>query len=112
MEVKAVAKYVRISPRKVRLVIDLVRGKRVDESLNILQFTPKRAAHIVRKLIKSAIANAEQKPDVDIDNLYIKDIYADEGPTLKRYRARALGRAVRIRRRTSHITVVLDEILE
>ncbi|MCD6255087.1 MAG: 50S ribosomal protein L22 [Deltaproteobacteria bacterium] len=112
MEVKAVAKYVRISPRKVRLVIDLVRGKRVDESLNILQFTPKRAAHIVRKLIKSAIANAEQKPDVDIDNLYIKYIYADEGPTLKRYRARALGRAVRIRRRTSHITVVLDEILE
>jgi len=112
MEVKAVAKYVRISPRKVRLVIDLVRGKRVDESLNILQFTPKRAAHIVRKLIKSAIANAEQKPDVDIDNLYIKCIYADEGPTLKRYRARALGRAVRIRRRTSHITVVLDEILE
>ncbi len=112
MEVKAVAKYVRISPRKVRLVIGLVRGKRVDESLNILQFTPKRAAHIVRKLIKSAIANAEQKPDVDIDNLYIKYIYADEGPTLKRYRARALGRAVRIRRRTSHITVVLDEILE
>jgi len=112
MEVKAVAKYVHISPRKVRLVIDLVRGKRVDESLNILQFTPKRAAHIVRKLIKSAIANAEQKPDVDIDNLYIKYIYADEGPTLKRYRARALGRAVRIRRRTSHITVVLDEILE
>ncbi len=112
MEVKAVAKYVRISPRKVRLVIDLVRGKRVDESLNILHFTPKRAAHIVRKLIKSAIANAEQKPDVDIDNLYIKYIYADEGPTLKRYRARALGRAVRIRRRTSHITVVLDEILE
>lgn len=110
MEVKAVAKYVRISPRKVRLVIDLVRGKRVDESLSILQFTPKRGAYIVRKLLKSAIANAERNPDVDIDNLYIKYIYADQGPTLKRFRARAVGRAASIRKRLSHITVILDEV--
>lgn len=109
MEVKAVAKYVRISPRKVRLVIDLVRGKRVDESLSILQFTPKRAAYIVRKLLKSAIANAERNPDMDINNLYIKYIYADQGPMLKRFRARAVGRAARIRKKLSHVTVVLDE---
>jgi large subunit ribosomal protein L22 len=110
MEVKAIAKYVRISPRKVRLVIDLLRGKRVDESLSILQFTPKRAAYVVRKLLKSAIANAERNPDVDINNLCIKYIYADQGPMLKRFRARAVGRAARIRKRLSHVTVVLDEI--
>jgi len=110
MEVKAVAKYVRIAPRKVRLVIDLVRGKKVDEALGILQFTPKRASKVVIKLIKSAIANAEQNPGVDIDNLYIKRIYADEGPTLKRIRPRAFGRAYLIRKRTSHITVILDEL--
>ncbi|MDL1955959.1 MAG: 50S ribosomal protein L22 [Candidatus Desulfofervidus auxilii] len=110
MEAKAVARYVRIAPRKVRLVIDLVRGKKVDEALAILQFTPKRASRVVMKLIKSAVANAEQNPDVDIDNLYIKRIYADEGPTLKRIRPRAFGRAYLIRKRTSHITVILDEL--
>jgi large subunit ribosomal protein L22 len=110
MEARAVARYVRIAPRKVRLVIDLVRGKKVDEALAILEFTPKRAAKVVKKLIQSAVANAEQNPDVDVDNLYIKRIYADEGPTLKRIRPRAVGRAYLIRKRTSHITVILDEL--
>ena len=110
MEARAVARYVRIAPRKVRLVIDLVRGKKVDEALTILEFTPKRAAKVVKKLIQSAVANAEQNPDVDVDNLYIKRIYADEGPTLKRIRPRAVGRAYLIRKRTSHITVILDEL--
>jgi large subunit ribosomal protein L22 len=92
------------------LVIDLVRGKKVDEALAILEFTPKRAAKVVKKLIQSAVANAEQSPDVDVDNLYIKRIYADDGPTLKRIRPRAVGRAYLIRKRTSHITVILDEL--
>jgi len=109
MEARAIARYVRISPRKVRLVIDLVRGKKVDEALAILEFTPKRAAKVVKKLIKSAVANAEQNPDVDVDNLYIKRIYADHGPILKRIRPRAVGRAPMIRKRTSHITIILKE---
>jgi len=109
METRAVAKYVRISPRKVRLVIDQVRGKRVEEALNMLTFAPQKAAGIVKKVIQSAVANAEQNDNVDVDSLYIKKIYADEGPTLKRFRPRALGRATRIRKRTSHLTVVLDE---
>lgn len=110
MEARAVARYIRISPRKVRLVIDLVRGKKVEEALAMLEFTPKRAARVVSKLIKSAVANAEQSPDVDVDNLYIKRIYADPGPILKRIRPRAVGRAYLIRKRTSHITVILDEL--
>ncbi len=109
METRAVAKYVRISPRKVRLVMDQVRGKRVEDALNMLTFAPQKAARIVKKVIQSAVANAEQNTNVDIDNLYIKRIYADEGPTLKRFRPRALGRATRIRKRTSHLTVILDE---
>ncbi len=109
METRAVAKYVRISPRKARLVMDQVRGKRVEEALNMLTFAPQKAARIVKKVIQSAVANAEQNTNVDIDNLYIKKIYADEGPTLKRFRPRALGRATRIRKRTSHLTVILDE---
>ncbi|MDL1970057.1 MAG: 50S ribosomal protein L22 [Candidatus Desulfofervidaceae bacterium] len=111
MEARAVARYIRISPRKVRLVIDLVRGKKVEEALAMLEFTPKRAARVVSKLIKSAVANAEQNPDVDVDNLYIKRIYADSGPILKRIRPRAVGRAYLIRKRTSHITVILDELV-
>ncbi len=109
METRAVAKYVRISPRKARLVMDQVRGKRVEEALNMLTFAPQKAARIVKKVIQSAVANAEQNANVDVDNLYIKRIYADEGPTLKRFRPRALGRATRIRKRTSHLTVILDE---
>ena len=109
MEVKAKLRYLRISPRKVRLVVDLVRGKKVDEALHILSFTRKKASRPVAKLIRSAVANADQRGDVDVDNLYIKRIHVDPGPTFKRYRARAMGRVGRILKRTSHITVVLDE---
>jgi large subunit ribosomal protein L22 len=109
MEVKARLKFARIAPRKARLVADLVRGKRSQEALNILNFTKKAAAKILIKLLKSAIANATQKKTIDIDRLYVKQIMVDEGPTMKRYQARALGRATTIRKRTSHINIVLDE---
>ena len=109
METRAVAKFVRISPRKIRLVMDQVRGKQVGEALNMLSFTPKRGARILKKLVNSAIANAEQNTGVDVDSLYIVRVYADEGPTLKRWRPRAQGRATPIRKRTSHLTVVLNE---
>jgi large subunit ribosomal protein L22 len=109
MEIKAAARFVRISPRKVRLVMGQVRGKKVEEALNMLSFAPQRGAGIVKKLIHSAVANAQENANVDVDSLYIAKIYADEGPTLKRWRPRALGRATRIRKRTSHLTVVLDE---
>ena len=89
--------------------MDQVRGKRVEEALNLLMFAPQRGARIIRKLVSSAVANAEENAGLDVDTLYIKRIYADQGPTLKRWRARALGRATRINKRTSHLTVVLDE---
>ena len=89
--------------------MDQIRGEKVGKSLNMLTFSPKKGAFILKKLIQSAVANAGEKPDVDVDNLYIKRIFADEGPTLKRYRPRAMGRATRIRKRTSHLTVILDE---
>ncbi|HDI79176.1 MAG TPA: 50S ribosomal protein L22 [Desulfobacteraceae bacterium] len=109
MEVRATAKYVRISPRKLRLIMDQIRGKKVEEALNILKFSPKKGARMLKKLVYSAVANAENNFDIDVDRLYIKRIYTDQGPTLKRYRARALGRATMIRKRTSHLTVILDE---
>jgi large subunit ribosomal protein L22 len=109
METRAVAKYIRISPRKVRLVMDQLRGKRVEEALNLLNFAPQKSAYIVKKLINSAVANAEENTEIDVDTLFVKTIYADEGPTLKRFRPRAMGRATRIRKRTSHITVILEE---
>jgi large subunit ribosomal protein L22 len=109
MEVKARLRFARISPRKARLVADLVRGKRSEESLNILTFTKKASAKIIIKLLKSAIANATQKKNIDIDRLYIKQITVDQGPTMKRFQPRALGRATMIRKRTSHINIVLDE---
>jgi large subunit ribosomal protein L22 len=109
MEVKAKLKFVRVAPRKVRLLADMIRGKGSEEALNILTFTKKAAARIVIKLLKSAIANATQKKNIDIDRLYIKRITVDQGPTMKRYQPRALGRATTIRKRTSHITIVLDE---
>jgi large subunit ribosomal protein L22 len=110
MESRAVARYIRISPRKVRLIMDEIRGKKIEEALNQLSFAPQRGAFILQKLINSAVANAEQNFEMDVDKLYIKRIFADEGPTLKRFRPRAMGRATRIRKRTSHLTVVLDEI--
>ncbi|MCP4683761.1 MAG: 50S ribosomal protein L22 [Desulfobacterales bacterium] len=107
MEIKAAAKFIRISPRKIRLIMDQVRGRKVEEALNSLSFAPQKGARILKKLINSAVANAGQSSDVDIDSLYIKRVYADEGPTLKRWRPRAQGRATRIRKKTSHLTVIL-----
>ena len=104
---KATAKFVRIAPRKARLVADEVRGKSVPEAVTILQFTNKRAAGIVGDVIKSAAANAEHNDDADVDALFVRDVRVDEGPTIKRFRARAMGRATMIRKRTSHISVVL-----
>jgi len=109
MEFKAVLKYVRISSQKVRKLIDAVKGQPVEAGLNILKFMPLKAAVIVEKVVRSALANAEQKEGVDIDSLIIKNIIADQGPTLKRFRARARGRGTRILKRTSHITVILAE---
>ena len=109
MEIKAIAKYIRVSPRKIRLLMQEVKGKKVEEALNILTFAPQRGGPILRKLVNSAVANASQNPDIDVDSLFIKHIFADEGPTLKRFRPRAMGRATRIRRRTSHLTIILDE---
>ena len=106
----ATARYVRISSRKVKIVIDMIRGKKVDEALNILEFTPKAAALPVKKLLQSAIANAENNLDLDPSNLYVAEVYANQGPTLKRYRPRAHGRATPIMKRTSHIGIVLDQI--
>ena len=110
MAAKAQAKYIRISPRKIRLIMDEVRGKRVEEALNMLSFMPKKGARILKKLIESAVANAQENLNLDVDELRVAKIYADEGPMLKRWRARALGRATLIRKRTSHITVILEEI--
>lgn len=109
MEAKAVARTIRIAPRKVRLVIDLVRGKKVGEAFAILRNTDKRSSSVVEKLIKSAIANAEHNYNMDINSLFIKDAFVNEGPTLKRFRPRAQGRAGLILKRTSHITVVVAE---
>ena len=106
----ATARYVRISSRKVKIVIDMIRGKTVREALAILEYTPKAASEPVAKLLKSAAANAKNNLDVDSDRLYVAEVTANEGPTLKRLRARAQGRANRIRKRTSHIHIVLDEL--
>ena len=109
MEVTARARYVRVSPRKARLVTDLVKGKKVEEALNILAFTKKAFAKTLTKVINAAVANAQQNNQMDVDTLMIKRIAVDGGPTLKRYIPRAMGRATMVRKRTSHVTVVLDE---
>ncbi|MEE9186192.1 MAG: 50S ribosomal protein L22 [Candidatus Binatia bacterium] len=109
MEARAILKYIRVSPRRVRLVIDQIRGKKVEEALDILKFTPKRSAAIVAKVLRSAIANAESTQSVDVDRLYIKRVAVDEGGMWKRFMPRAQGRATRIRKRLSHVTVVIDE---
>lgn len=109
MEIRAKARFVRISPQKIRLIMGQIRGKRVEEALNLLSFAPQRGAKILKKLVDSAVSNAQQNADMDVDSLYIAKVYADEGPTLKRWRPRAQGRATRIRKRTSHLTVILDE---
>lgn len=109
MEAKAITKYVRISPLKVRLVMDLVRGKPVDRALAMLQYMPQKAAREIARTIKSAAANAENNFDMEPDSLVVKTIYADEGPALKRMMPRARGMANRIRKRTTHITVIVDD---
>ena len=109
MESRASLKHARISARKVKIVIDLIRGKDVNEAVAILKFTPKAAAPLVEKLLKSAIANAENNHNMDASKLYVAEIYANQGATMKRIRAATQGRANRIRKRTSHIEVVLKE---
>jgi large subunit ribosomal protein L22 len=109
MEARAKLRYARLSPQKTRLVVDMVRGKGVQDALNILKFSPQKAAAVVSKLVSSAVANAEQKGVSDVDRLFVKTINVDQGPALKRFLPRAQGRATRIRKPTSHITVVLDE---
>ena len=109
MEVRAVSKYVRISPQKVRKVAGGLKGKPVESGLQKLKFMPQKAANILEKVIRSAVANADQNADIDIDLLVIRNITADQGPTLKRWKARARGRGTRVLKRTSHITVILAE---
>jgi large subunit ribosomal protein L22 len=109
MEAKAVLKYVRISPQKVKKLSSAIKGKPVEIGLGILRFMPKKSADIVEKIVRSAVSNADQNPDIDIDSLIIREIIVDQGPTLKRFRARARGRGSRILKRTSHITVILNE---
>jgi len=109
MEVRAVAKYMRVSPQKVRMLVDAVKGKPVETGLTSLKFMPQKAARIVEKVVRSAVANADQNPDIDMDALVIRNITVDGGPTLKRWRPRARRRATRILKRTAHITVVLAE---
>ena len=109
MEVKARLRYLQASPQKVRLVVDMIRGKDVQEASNMLQLSKKSAARPVQKLLKSAVANAENREDkVDIDRLFVKEIWVDPGPTLKRVRAQPMGRAFRILKRQSHVTIKLD----
>jgi large subunit ribosomal protein L22 len=110
-DVQAVAKFVRISPRKARLVADHIRGRSVPEARSILAFTPRAAAHEIDKVLRSAVANAESNPNLhwNGDDLYVKAVFVDEGPTIKRWRARARGRVNRIFKRTCHITVKLDQ---
>lgn len=109
MEARAKLSHLRISPRKVRLVADLVRNKRAEEALNILRFAPKAASRPLKKLIDSAVANAEHNHGLDVDALWVREIQVNEGPTLKRFRPRAQGRAFSIMKRTSNISVVLEE---
>lgn len=109
MEVKALARYVRISPQKVRKLTGAVKGKKVETALNELKFMPLKAAGIVGKVIRSAVANANQNPEINVDSLVIRSIAADQGPVLKRFAARARGRGTRILKKTTHITVTLAD---
>ncbi|GIP24756.1 MULTISPECIES: 50S ribosomal protein L22 [Paenibacillus] len=109
MEAKAHARSIRIAARKVKLVVDLIRGKQVGEAIAILRHTPKAASPVVEKLLNSAIANAEHNYSMDVNKLVISEIFVNQGPTMKRFRPRAMGRASRINKRTSHITLVVSE---
>lgn len=109
MKVRAQARFIRQSPYKVRRVLDLIRGLPVEEAEQVLAFTPRAASEPIRKVLRSAVANAEHNNALDAEELFVAEAYADEGPTLRRFRPRARGRATRIRKRTSHITVVVGE---
>lgn len=112
MKVKAVAKYLPTTSRKAKIVVDLIRGKDLEEAINILKFTPRAASPLVEKVLRSAIANAKQNNEIkDVDKLYVSEVSAQQGPTLKRFQPRARGRAFRIRKRTSHVSIVLEERL-
>jgi large subunit ribosomal protein L22 len=109
MEVRAVLKYVRISPQKVRKLMAAIKGKPVEAALDTLKFMPQKGSNILEKIIRSAIANADQNPDIDVDSLVVRNAFANQGPTLKRFKARARGRGTRILKRTAHITVILAD---
>lgn len=111
METKAVARYIKVSPFKVRIVANNIKGLGVDKAINQLRFAPQKGARVLLKVVQSALANAEQTGKIDVDTLFVKNVYVDEGPTMKRWRARAMGRATPILKRSSHITVILDEAL-
>jgi len=106
-EAKAILRFVRVAPRKARMVVDLIRGQQVAEAFNILKFTPRSASRVVEKVLKSAVANAENLEIGDPDDLWVSRVYVDGGPILKRFNARSMGRANPIKKRTSHITVVV-----
>jgi large subunit ribosomal protein L22 len=111
MQASASLRYERIAPRKVRVIAKLIRGKNVDQAVNLLMFSPGKAAQVLKKLLISAIANAEDKSkgSVDTDALVVRDVAVDQGPTLKRWKPRAMGRATRINKRTSHVTITVDD---
>lgn len=109
VEAKAVSKYVRTSPRKIRAVLDIIRGKKVNAAFSILKFTRRRAAEVVSKLLKSALDNAVKDKKMNEERLFIKETYADVGSTMKRFMPRAMGRAASIHKRTSHVTIILGE---
>ena len=110
MEARSVAKFIRVSAQKARLVARNVTGKPVEDALNVLKFTPKKAARLIEKVLTTAIANAEHNSKLNVDNLYVKEVRIDGGPCWKRIQSRAMGRAYRIIKRSSHITVVVDEL--
>jgi len=109
VEAKAVAKYIRIAPRKIRIVMDLIRGKNIGEAFAILKYTPKIGSEVIEKVLKSAVANAEHNYDMNVDKLYVAAAYVDQGPTLKRIHPRSRGQAFKILKRSSHVTVVVKE---
>lgn len=109
MEAKAVAKHIRITPRKMRIVMNLIRGKNVSEAFAILKFTPKVGAEVLEKVLKSAVANAEHNYDMNVDNLYVSTAFVDQGPTLKRIHPRSRGQAFKILKRSSHVTIMVKE---
>lgn len=109
MEVKASLKFARVGDQKARIVADMIRGKMVNEAIRILTFDNKKSSVIIKKLVESAVANADKKQVIDVDNLYVKEIMVDKGPFMKRYMPRAQGRAFEVKKHSSHISLVLDE---